>query len=155
MSNFPFLEKDLNFTYVKDPLKDLFELEKKHLEKISEKIFNQPDDRLISWYLGLGDCYALSSNKNKNIVMDRHILLNYFWRFTMDIKKHLIITGNSTVSWKDAIVKAIQETSKSIDYLSEVKILDQRAGIDGNKISEYFVDLDISFTVDLDRKNTN
>ena len=71
----------------------------------------------------------------------------------MDIKKHLIITGNSTVSWKDAIVKAIAEASKTIDYLSEVKILEQRANIDGNKISEYFVDLDISFIVDLDRKN--
>lgn len=71
----------------------------------------------------------------------------------MDIKKHLIITGNSTVSWKDAIVKAIAEASKTIDYLSEVKIIEQRANIDGNKISEYFVDLDISFVVDLDRKN--
>ncbi len=71
----------------------------------------------------------------------------------MDIKKHLIITGNSNISWKDAIVKAIQEASKTIDYLSEVKILDQRAIIDGNKISEYFVDLDLSFTLDLDRKN--
>ncbi len=71
----------------------------------------------------------------------------------MDIKKHLIITGNSTVSWKDAIVKAIAEASKTIDYLSEVKIIEQRANIDGNKISEYFVDLDISFIVDLNRKN--
>lgn len=70
----------------------------------------------------------------------------------MDIKKHLTITGNSTVSWKDAIVKAIAEASKTIDYLSEVKILDQRATIDGDKILEYFVDLDISFTLDLDRK---
>ena len=70
----------------------------------------------------------------------------------MDIKKHLIITGNSNVSWKDAIVKAIAEASKTIDYLSEVKILDQRASIDGDKILEYFVDLDISFTLDLDRK---
>lgn len=73
------IEKDLNFTYVKDPLKDLFEIDNTHLAKISEKIFSQPDDKLISWYLGLGDCYALSSNKNKNIVMDRHVLLNYFW----------------------------------------------------------------------------
>ncbi len=73
----------------------------------------------------------------------------------MDIKKHLIITGNSTVSWKDAIVTAIAEASKTIDYLSEVKILEQRAIIDGDKISEYFVDLDISFTVDLDRKETH
>ena len=71
----------------------------------------------------------------------------------MDIKKHLTITGYSTVSWKDATVKAIAEASKTIDYLSEVKILEQRANIDGNKISEYFVDLDISFIVDLDRKN--
>lgn len=69
----------------------------------------------------------------------------------MDIKKHLMITGNSTVSWKDAIVKAISETSKTIDYLSEVKILEQRASIDGDKIVEYFVDLDVSFTVDLNR----
>ena len=73
----------------------------------------------------------------------------------MEIKKHLIITGYSTVSWKDAIVKAISETSKTIDYLSEVKILDQRANIDGDKISEYFVDLDISFVVDINRKNSN
>lgn len=70
----------------------------------------------------------------------------------MDIKKHLMITGNSTVSWKDAIVKAIAEASKTIDYLSEVKILEQRASIDGDKIIEYFVDLDISFTLDLARK---
>ena len=41
----------------------------------------------------------------------------------MEIKKHLFITGNSTVSWKDAIVKAIEETSKTIDYLYDVKIL--------------------------------
>ena len=72
----------------------------------------------------------------------------------MDIKKHLIITGNSTVSWKDAIVKTIEEASKTIDYLSEVKVLEQRASIDGNKISEYFVDLDLSFVVDLNRKNS-
>lgn len=73
----------------------------------------------------------------------------------MDIKKHLIITGNSTVAWKDAIVKAIAEASKTIDYLTEVKIIEQRASISGDKISEYFVDLDISFSIDLNRKDTN
>ena len=70
----------------------------------------------------------------------------------MEIKKHLLITGNSNVSWKDAIVKTIQETSKTIDYLAEVKILEQRATINEDKIIEYFVDLDISFVVDLSRK---
>ena len=60
----------------------------------------------------------------------------------MDIEKHLIITGSSETSWKDAIVKTIEEASKTIDYLSSVKVLEQRAKINGNKISEYFVDLD-------------
>lgn len=73
----------------------------------------------------------------------------------MDIKKHLLVTGNSTVSWKDAIVKAVAEASKSIDYLSDVTILEQRASIDGDKIIEYFVDLDLSFTLDLNRKKTD
>ena len=71
----------------------------------------------------------------------------------MDIKKHLIITGNSTVSWKDAIVKAIAEASKSIDYITDVRILEQRASVDGGRSSEYFVDLDLSFIIDLNRKN--
>ena len=71
----------------------------------------------------------------------------------MDIKKHLTITGNSTVSWKDAIVKAIAEASKTIDYLSDVKVIEQRATISGDKISEYFVDLDLSFSIDLNRKD--
>ena len=71
----------------------------------------------------------------------------------MEIEKHLTITGNSNVSWKDAIVKAIEEASKTIDYLSTVKILNQYAKIDGNKISDYYVDLDISFVLDLNRKD--
>lgn len=71
----------------------------------------------------------------------------------MDIEKHLIITGTSEISWKDAIVKTINEASKTIDYISSVKILEQRAKIDGNKISEYFVDLDLTFLIDLNRKD--
>ena len=67
------------------------------------------------------------------------------------MEKHLIITGTSTVSWKDAINKAIEEASKTIDYLSNVKILEQGAKISGKKIEEYYVDLDLSFTLDRNR----
>ena len=69
----------------------------------------------------------------------------------MNMEKHLIITGVSTVSWKDAIVQAINEATKTIDYLSSVKILDQRAKISGKKIEEYYADLDLSFIIDRDR----
>lgn len=69
----------------------------------------------------------------------------------MGIEKHLSITGSSTVSWKDAVVQAVSEASKTIDYLSSVHVLDQRAQIDGKKLTQYFVDLDISFIIDRDR----
>ncbi len=69
----------------------------------------------------------------------------------MGIEKHLSITGTSNVSWKDAVVQAVSEVAKTIDYLSSVKIIDQRAKIDGKKIVQYYVDLDISFIVDRDR----
>lgn len=69
----------------------------------------------------------------------------------MAVEKHLKITGTSEVSWKDAIVQTVTEASKTIDYLTSVTILEQRAKINGKKISEYQVDLDLSFTIDRDR----
>ena len=67
------------------------------------------------------------------------------------MEKNIQVTGTSTISWKDAIVQAIAEASKTLDYLTEVKILNQRAKINGKKISDYYVDLDLSFTIDRDR----
>ena len=66
----------------------------------------------------------------------------------MDIEKHLILTGSSDVSWKDAIVKTITEASKTIDYLSSIKILEQKAKIDGNKIITYYATVELTFTID-------
>lgn len=71
----------------------------------------------------------------------------------MATQKHLFITGSSTVSWKDAIVQAVGEASKTIDYLTSVKILEQRANISGKKLTEFFVDLDLAFTVDRERED--
>lgn len=68
------------------------------------------------------------------------------------MEKHLLITGISTVSWKDAITKAIQEASKTIDYLSSVTVVKQTAKINGDKIIEYYADIDLSFMIDSDRK---
>ena len=69
----------------------------------------------------------------------------------MAAQKHLILTGTSTISWKDAINQTIADASKTIDYITGVKILDQRATVSGKKISEYFVDLDLTFMIERDR----
>ena len=70
----------------------------------------------------------------------------------MQVEKHLYVTATSDVSWKDVITKAISEASKTIDYLSSVTVLEQRATIERDKLSVYYVDLDISFIVDPNRE---
>lgn len=69
----------------------------------------------------------------------------------MAVEKHLLVTGSSNISWKDAIVQTISEASKTIDYITSVKIIEQKAKINGKKITEYLVDLDLAFTIDRDR----
>ena len=69
----------------------------------------------------------------------------------MGIEKHLSITGTSSVSWKDAVVQAVAEAAKTIDYLTQVRVIDQRAKIDGKKLIQYYVDLDLAFVIDIDR----
>ena len=69
----------------------------------------------------------------------------------MSTKKHLILTGFSTISWKDAIVQTIEEASKTLDYISSIKILEQTAKIDGKKIIEYYATIELTFVVDNNR----
>ena len=66
----------------------------------------------------------------------------------MIIEKHLKLTGISSISWKDAITKTILEASKTIDYISSVTVLEQKAKIDGNKIVEYYSTIDLCFNID-------
>lgn len=66
----------------------------------------------------------------------------------MSTEKHLRLTGISNISWKDAIVQTINEASKTLDYISSIKILEQTAKIDGNKIIEYYATIDLSFGID-------
>lgn len=66
----------------------------------------------------------------------------------MSSLKHIFITGTSNISWKDATIKAISDAGETLSNLTSVKILEQRANIQNNKISEYFVDMDLEFEID-------
>lgn len=68
------------------------------------------------------------------------------------MEKHIMITGTSTISWKDAILQTIDEAAKTIDYLTGVTVVNQKAKINGKKIIEYYVDVDLTFMIDRDRK---
>ena len=69
----------------------------------------------------------------------------------MATEKHLKLTGISNISWKDAINQTIAEASKTIDYISTVTVLEQKAKVDGNKILEYYSTIDLSFVIDESR----
>ena len=51
----------------------------------------------------------------------------------MSSKKHIQITGSSTISWKDAIVKTIQDASNTLNNLTSVVVLKQRAELQGRE----------------------
>jgi len=66
----------------------------------------------------------------------------------MNCKKHIKLTGVSNISWKDAIIRSIQDASQTLSNLTCVEIIKQRAKIQGDKITEYYVDLDLEFEID-------
>ena len=66
----------------------------------------------------------------------------------MNCKKHIQLTGVSNISWKDAIVRSIQDASQTLNNLTTVKVKEQRAKIQGDRIQEYYVDLDLEFEID-------
>ena len=66
----------------------------------------------------------------------------------MNNKKHIKLTGVSNISWKDAIIRSIQDASQTLNNLTCVQVLEQRAKIQGDKIAEYYVDLDLEFEID-------
>lgn len=66
----------------------------------------------------------------------------------MTVEKHIRVRGSSNISWKDAIVQTISEASKTINYISEVKVIDQTANIQDGKITEYFAEIELTFYID-------
>jgi len=66
----------------------------------------------------------------------------------MSTTKHLRLTGSSDISWQDAIIQTIIEASKTIDYISSITVLEQKADIDGNRIAKYYATIDLSFDID-------
>lgn len=71
----------------------------------------------------------------------------------MNCKKHIKLTGVSNISWKDAIIRTIQDASQTLNNLSSVQVLEQRAKIQGDKITEYYADLDLEFEIDKNMQN--
>ena len=73
----------------------------------------------------------------------------------MATQKHIKLTGISNVSWKDAINQTILEASNTIHNINDVIVLDQRAKIDNGKIIEYYATIDLTFTIEPNREDSD
>jgi flavin-binding protein dodecin len=65
----------------------------------------------------------------------------------MAVLKVIEILANSEKSWEDATRKAVKEASKSVKNIRSVYVQDQSASVDGGEISDFRVNVKITFEV--------
>lgn len=92
---FAFVEKPLHYFY-----SDGAENKYADLMKIARKMYDVNDDVLKSWYIALGNIYVARMFQNENVVIDRHLVSNYYWNGSAD---------------SDPVFKALIETSGTPD----------------------------------------
>jgi len=70
----------------------------------------------------------------------------------MAVIKVLNLVGDSTVSWQDAIEKAVAEAAKTVDNITGVEVLNQTANVKDGKIVEYKANIQVAFRVDNNKR---
>lgn len=65
----------------------------------------------------------------------------------MSVLKVIEIMASSTKGWEDATQNAVKEASKTIKNIRSVYVKDQTAGVSGDSVTEYRVNLKITFEV--------
>ncbi|SKB46624.1 hypothetical protein SAMN05660776_1197 [Salegentibacter holothuriorum] len=65
----------------------------------------------------------------------------------MSIVKVIEILANSTESWEDATKKAVKHASKTVKNIKSVYVKEQSALVNGENITEFRVNVKISFEV--------
>lgn len=92
---FTFIEKPLHYFY-----NDGAEQKYADLMKVANRMYDINDDVLKSWYIALGNIYVARMFKDENIVIDRHLVSNYYWNGSLD---------------SDPVFRALIETSGTPD----------------------------------------
>lgn len=66
----------------------------------------------------------------------------------MSVAKVIEISANSTKSFEDAIKQGIQTAAKSVHNIKGAWVKEQQVVVEGNKVTEYRVDLKVTFVLD-------
>ncbi|MCB0463598.1 MAG: dodecin family protein [Flavobacteriaceae bacterium] len=65
----------------------------------------------------------------------------------MAVMKVIEVLANSDKSWEDATVKAVKEASKTVKNIKSAFVQSQSVVVKDNNVSEYRVNLKITFEV--------
>jgi flavin-binding protein dodecin len=65
----------------------------------------------------------------------------------MSIVKVIEILANSTESWEDATKKAVKHAAKTVKNIKSVYVKEQSALVNGENITEFRVNVKISFEI--------
>lgn len=65
----------------------------------------------------------------------------------MAVLKVIEVLSNSKESWEDATRKAVKHASKTVKNIKSVYVQDQSASVDGDSVSEFRVNLKITFEI--------
>ena len=65
----------------------------------------------------------------------------------MAVLKVIVLLGNSTVNFENAIQNVVNEASKTVKNIKSVYVQDMQVTVDNNKISEYRVTAKVCFGI--------
>ena len=66
----------------------------------------------------------------------------------MAVLKVIEVLSGSAVSWEDATQKAVEKASKSVKHIRSVYVQDQSAQVKDGKVTEYRVNLKLTFEIE-------
>lgn len=72
--NFKFVEKPLHYFY-----NDGKEKNYNDLMTAANRVYDIDDSFVRAWFFSLGNVYCARMFENQNVVIDRHLVSNYFW----------------------------------------------------------------------------
>lgn len=75
------LAKKLKYEYCAFPNKSFFEMDNAQYKKLCRKVYNLEDSYCKALFFGFGNIIATKNIKD-GVVIDRHLLSNYFWNGT-------------------------------------------------------------------------
>ena len=75
--------EQFGFNYIEKPLHYFYNdgADKKYedLMKVANRMYDINDSIVKSWYFSLGDIYVARMFANQDVVIDRHLVSNYYW----------------------------------------------------------------------------